>query len=281
MVTPTSFDGARRALFLTLAGVSAGVCSIGCAPRDSGVQVERAALALPVFGAPAMLYFTARNTTRSLQTVVAIDVDVAGRTSMQSTQPHRMPAGSAAMGPTALMMPVESVPIVAGGEVRFAPGGFTGVVQDVRRSLVRGDSVRMTVRFADGRSVTTTAVVVNFADLDSTLAPASAIALAREDMPTAEEGRRLYRSNGCASCHGPDGNGDGPVGRTLTPPPRDFRDAAAFRNGSDTSAIAQTIATGIPNGGAMPLYAHLTNVERRSLAMYLISLRNQLQNGSL
>jgi mono/diheme cytochrome c family protein len=63
------------------------------------------------------------------------------------------------------------------------------------------------------------------------------------------------------------------VARTLNPPPRDFRTASAFKNGADEGAIAQTLATGIPGGGAMPLYAHLTDRERRSLALYVISLR--------
>ena len=30
----------------------------------------------------------------------------------------------------------------------------------------------------------------------------------------------------CANCHGPDGRGDGPSGRALVQPPRDFHDAA-------------------------------------------------------
>src|SRR5428012_4831 len=45
------------------------------------------------------------------------------------------------------------------------------------------------------------------------------------DLSSAAEGRTLYETNGCVSCHGLQGHGDGPVGKTLTPAPRDFRGA--------------------------------------------------------
>ncbi len=96
---------------------------------------------------------------------------------------------------------------------------------------------------------------------------------------SAEAGRVLYGQNGCAACHGPNGHGDGPVGRTLDPQPRDFRDASAFKNGTDVPAIAGTIATGVPEGGRMPRFGHLEESERRSLALYVISLRDQSAIG--
>ncbi len=95
--------------------------------------------------------------------------------------------------------------------------------------------------------------------------------------PSAAAGRDVYTQNGCATCHGATGAGDGPVGKTLDPRPRDFRDAAAFKNGIDVSAIADTIAAGIPDGGKMPQFSHLTTKERRSLALYVISLRDPHQ----
>jgi len=99
------------------------------------------------------------------------------------------------------------------------------------------------------------------------------------------EGRTLYESNGCASCHGPDGHGDGPVAPSLEVRPTDLRHAAGFRNGSDETAIAQTLLTGIAihheaaGGGVahhdlvMPSFSHLSEEERRSLARYVISLQ--------
>ena len=92
---------------------------------------------------------------------------------------------------------------------------------------------------------------------------------------SAVRGQALYAENGCVSCHGPTGRGDGPVGKTLSPPPRDFKNEASYTNGSDEASIAATLARGIDrNGAKMPAFAHLTDVERRSLAMFVITLRN-------
>jgi mono/diheme cytochrome c family protein len=94
------------------------------------------------------------------------------------------------------------------------------------------------------------------------------------EVSSIEEGRTLYETNGCVSCHGPLGHGDGTVGKTLTPAPRDFRDAGSFRNGTDVGAIARTLAVGLSvNGGRMPQFGHLTEVERRSIALFVISLK--------
>lgn len=110
------------------------------------------------------------------------------------------------------------------------------------------------------------------------------------ELPTAREGRVLYGDNGCASCHGEKGYGDGTVAATLEPKPRDFRDVSAFKNGFDVQAIATTIAEGIlqhaaPATGAtgapvhhqqgMPKFPHLSDVERQSLALYVMSLHSQ------
>jgi high-affinity iron transporter len=92
------------------------------------------------------------------------------------------------------------------------------------------------------------------------------------------EGKALYRENGCGTCHGASGHGDGPVAKTLDPRPRDFRDQAAFKNGIDVGAIARTIETGVPQGGRMPQFSHLMERERRSLALYVITLREPRQS---
>lgn len=49
----------------------------------------------------------------------------------------------------------------------------------------------------------------------------------------------------CASCHGKNGGGDGPLGRFLTPPPRDFADCNVMKQITD-----KTIFDAIKNGGS-------------------------------
>ena len=70
-----------------------------------------------------------------------------------------------------------------------------------------------------------------------------------------EQGKTLYAANGCGTCHGATGRGDGPVAKTLSLPPRDFRDA--FKNGTD------------PGG-----------LERHLLARFVISLRESDSAGA-
>jgi high-affinity iron transporter len=120
--------------------------------------------------------------------------------------------------------------------------------------------------------------------LASVFAGACAGQASRRDEGTAqdvERGKSLYAANGCGTCHGLTGRGDGPIAKTLTPPPRDFRDAAAFKNGTDPSSVANTIATGLTrDGGQMQSYFHLSDRERHLLARFVISLRDAPSAGA-
>ena len=94
------------------------------------------------------------------------------------------------------------------------------------------------------------------------------------------QGSVLYATNGCAACHGQEGRGDGPIAKTLKPPPRNFRDRAAFKNGTDPDSVAKTIATGLTrDGGQMQSYMHLSERERSLLARFVISLREVPSRG--
>ena len=91
------------------------------------------------------------------------------------------------------------------------------------------------------------------------------------------QGKALFIRNGCAVCHGPDGRGDGQIAATLKPPPRDFRDPAAYKNGHSKAAIARTIQKGMP-GTSMPGYGHLSAEEREQMAAYIRSLLEEKEN---
>lgn len=104
---------------------------------------------------------------------------------------------------------------------------------------------------------------------------------ARQLAAEIERGRQIYAANGCGTCHGLQGRGDGPIAVTLHPPPRDFRDAAAFKNGTDPASVANTIATGLTrDGGQMQSYFHLSDRERYLLARFVISLRGLPDSGA-
>lgn len=281
---------ARRLIALALLGTT-GAISSACGSGDSSLPLERMVVVIPVGNESAALYGIVRNLGAVDDSIVGVEVELAERAGLFSSREHLLPTDGAPAGALGNRASVVSIAVRAGKTLRLSPDGLHALLDGLRRPLVRGDSTRVTLRFAHGAPVSAPARVIAYADLDSILSPELSIEAVRNIAaqfsavhdeghadsvvaPTAEEGRVLYRANGCGSCHGPDGEGDGPVGKTLRPPPRDFREAAAFKNGTDAASIAQTIATGIMSGGAMPRFTHLTNSERESLALYVISLRN-------
>lgn len=85
--------------------------------------------------------------------------------------------------------------------------------------------------------------------------------------------RSLYVTGGCVPCHGDEGRGDGALAPTLTPRPRDFHDASAFKYGRDVDRVAHTIFSGLTAFPTpMPASTHLTPEERRQLAQYILAL---------
>lgn len=65
---------------------------------------------------------------------------------------------------------------------------------------------------------------------------ASASAAAAVSAADADRGGRLYEKAECGKCHGPSGQGDGPVGQTLEQlgkPPGDWSDPTSFKLDTD------------------------------------------------
>jgi mono/diheme cytochrome c family protein len=103
---------------------------------------------------------------------------------------------------------------------------------------------------------------------------------AATDSAAIAAGRDLYRVHGCAVCHGEHGRGDGPVGRTLRPPPRDFQRPETFRAPRTVSCVAAVIANGggTPSSG-MPAFAHLGDASRQHLARFVLSLGKETRES--
>jgi mono/diheme cytochrome c family protein len=78
------------------------------------------------------------------------------------------------------------------------------------------------------------------------------------------KGRELFRAN-CSSCHGDNGQGDGPAGLALNPRPRNFHSQAGWTNGPKISQIYRTLEEGIVRNG-MASYNYLPPADRVALA---------------
>lgn len=112
--------------------------------------------------------------------------------------------------------------------------------------------------------------------------PAAAPARAEAPAPAGvseavrEEARAVFTGR-CVTCHGPQGGGDGPASAGLTPPPRDFRDAAWQAEVTDEhieriiqyggAAVGRSPAMpGNPDLGARPQVVTALREHIRSLA---------------
>ncbi len=90
-----------------------------------------------------------------------------------------------------------------------------------------------------------------------------------------DKGNQTY-STFCATCHGASGDGQGIVGKTLNPPPRDFT-TGDFKFGGSDQDLFDVISNGAASKGGSPLMAPWGSVipeaERWALVKYIRSLR--------
>ena len=94
-----------------------------------------------------------------------------------------------------------------------------------------------------------------------------------ENADVAAYGQKIF-SNNCAVCHGPKGEGDGPAGKGLNPPPRNLVEGK-WKVGGDSIALFKTLQNGIP-GGSMASFAHLPAADRWAMVQYMRSITKNL-----
>jgi mono/diheme cytochrome c family protein len=83
------------------------------------------------------------------------------------------------------------------------------------------------------------------------------------------QGKKLYEQN-CMPCHGPKGDGKGPAGALLKPPPRDFNRPLSqwtYSKG-DLKKVFDVISKGIPNT-SMVKWDQLSEQDRWALVYFV------------
>ena len=107
----------------------------------------------------------------------------------------------------------------------------------------------------------------------------SALLLGGASQPGSAEGdaamgKQVY-DQFCWTCHGKTGDGQGPVGKTLNPPPRDFT-KADFKFGGTDQDIFDVISNGAASKGGSPLMAPwgvvIAEPDRWGLVQYIRTL---------
>ncbi len=86
-----------------------------------------------------------------------------------------------------------------------------------------------------------------------------------------EEGKKIFEQV-CASCHGSKGDGKGPAGAALTPPPTDFQKPLKEwpNTKGNPQKIFQVISKGIPNS-AMIAWTQYSDQQRWALAYFVMT----------
>jgi len=152
---------------------------------------------------------------------------------------------------------------------------FAGVVQASIRRLAAGADAAGLVADAQALRAAIEArapperVAALSRSLRGALVRAFQVRLAPRSAPDLAGASRLYAEQ-CASCHGPDGRGDGPAARGLDPAPTDFTDRARAEVRS-VFGLYNTITLGVADT-AMRGFATLPDRERWALAFHVGSL---------
>jgi mono/diheme cytochrome c family protein len=84
------------------------------------------------------------------------------------------------------------------------------------------------------------------------------------------KGKALFEKH-CVACHGPQGKGDGPAGKVITPPAADFTSAASKKKSE--AELMQVIENGKPGTAMVPWKSQLSQAELNDLLGYVTTLR--------
>lgn len=87
-----------------------------------------------------------------------------------------------------------------------------------------------------------------------------------------KKGEQLYNTN-CSSCHGTDGQGNGPAAVALNPKPRNFNSTNGWKNERNFYGLYKTLQEGIP-GTAMTAYEFLPAADRVAIINHVFYIGN-------
>ena len=83
-------------------------------------------------------------------------------------------------------------------------------------------------------------------------------------------GKVVYEKH-CLACHGPQGKGDGPIGRVIKPPAADFTSARSKKK--SPAELRQVIEEGRANTAMIAWMRQLSDEEIQEVLAYVLTLR--------
>ncbi len=94
---------------------------------------------------------------------------------------------------------------------------------------------------------------------------------ATTEMAVNEAGKSVYMTN-CASCHGPQGAGDGAAAAALNPKPRNFQ-TEELAYGSDLASVIKVVTNGSPKVPTMVAWKSVLNEQQiKDVSEYVLYL---------
>lgn len=138
----------RRHLLLgAFIGAFIGVLAVGSAARaaEDGLTLSDTWMRLIIHSRPAAGYFTLSNTTATARTLTGAASPACGMLMLHKSIHQN--------GEDRMVM-VKSIPVPAHGTVKFAPGGYHLMCMSPAKTMAPGHSVPVTLRFADGGTIT-------------------------------------------------------------------------------------------------------------------------------
>jgi hypothetical protein len=128
-----------------MAALLLGVTAAGAAAAAAGISVEKPWMRFVIKSRPAAGYFTLKNDTGS-----AIDLVGASSSACGMMMLHQ----SKEVNGVEKMLPVKSVSVPPHGSVSFATGGYHLMCMSPGSTIAVGALVPVTLKFADGTTVT-------------------------------------------------------------------------------------------------------------------------------
>jgi len=85
----------------------------------------------------------------------------------------------------------------------------------------------------------------------------------------AQDAKQLYKEK-CNTCHGPNGKGDGPVGKALKPPPADLDTVLKGKADADIAKIIKEGGKAVGKSALMPAFgSKFTDEQIQALVQYV------------
>ncbi len=166
---------------------------------------------------------------------------------------------------------------------RSTPSGSLPSDQDIFRTIsrgVRGTSMLAQLHLSEQERWAVTEYVKTFSPRFKIGKPAEPLAIPKKppfNSQLTALGKAKYEEAGCGSCHGANGQGDGPSSKELKDDsgnpnlPTDLT-LKPFKSGPEPQDLFRTISTGL-NGTPMPSYGTaLTEKERWAIVSYILTI---------